>query len=272
MLFGGRVCILVQVMKAATIILIILTIGLGATLFYQHNKSVQIKAEDVKTIITLSNQLDKTTTKLQEQVQVGDELSKTLKDREIDLSKKSNELVKISAALVVEKQHVEAANAKITEMATSIAKKDKQISDYEAKQNDYTKKMEDLTLNMENLSKQIADTQKKLDASEGDREFLLKEMKRLQAEKAELERQFNDLSVLRTQVAKLKDELSIARRLEWIRMGIYGNNERHGADMLIKSMNDTTGSKNYNLNVELKNDGSAVVVPAQTNTPPPAPK
>ncbi len=256
-------------MKAATIILIILTIGLGATLFYQHNKSVQIKAQDDKTINTLSNQLDKTQAKLQEQTDVADALSKNLKMREKDVNEFSNKVVKVSADLEVEKQNVQAANNEVAKLRKSIAEKDKQISEAETRQAEYEKKMEGLTVNITNLGKQIADTEKKLAASEGDREFLLKELKRLQAEKAELERQFNDLSVLRTQVAKLKDELSIARRLEWIRMGIYGNQDRKGAEVLMTGMNAATGSKNYNLNVELKQDGTAVVVPAQTNNPTP---
>jgi len=66
--------------------------------------------------------------------------------------------------------------------------------------------------------KHRADTERKLAASEGDREFLLAELKRLQAEKVDLERQFNDLALLRDQIRKLKDELSIASRLEWIRL------------------------------------------------------
>jgi hypothetical protein len=111
----------------------------------------------------------------------------------------------------------------------------------------------------------ISDTEKKLAASEGDREFLLKELKRLQAEKAELERQFNDLSVLRTQVAKLKEELSISRRLEWIRMGIYGAQSQKGAERLLSST-PALPRTNFNLNVELKQDGSAnVISPAVTN-------
>jgi len=112
---------------------------------------------------------------------------------------------------------------------------------------------------------QIADTEKKLLASEGDREFLLKELKRLQVEKADLERQFNDLSALRTQVAKLKEELSIARRLEWIRMGIYGIQEKKGAERLMAGNPPPARGSNYNLNVELKQDGGAVIVPRQTN-------
>jgi len=92
----------------------------------------------------------------------------------------------------------------------------------------------------------------------------LKELKRLQSEKAELERQFNDLSTLRTQVAKLKEELSVSRRLEWIRMGIYGNQEKKGAERLLAGATPAN-TNNYNLNVELKQDGGAVIVPRQTN-------
>jgi chromosome segregation ATPase len=150
-----------------------------------------------------------------------------------------------------------------------MAKREQRINELEGKQSDLTKQMGDLTLNIENLGKQIADTEKKLAAEKGDNEFLLKELKRLQTEKAELERQFNDLSVLRTQVAKLKDELSIARKLEWIRMGIYGSQEKQATAILMNGMD--TGKPNYNLNVELKQDGTAVVVPVSTNSAPKAP-
>ena len=98
---------------------------------------------------------------------------------------------------------------------------------------------------------------------------MLKELKRLQAEKSELERQFNDLAVLRTQVAKLKEELTVARRLEWLRMGIYGMQDKKGAELLISKANPNTKTNNFSLNVELKQDGGASV---NTNTPAPAPK
>ena len=115
------------------------------------------------------------------------------------------------------------------------------------------------------LESQIDDTKKKLAASEGDREFLLKELKRLQAEKAELERKFNDLAVLRDQVRKLRDELSIARRLEWIRRGLYGF--ERGAERLQKGL-PAGAQTNYDLNVEIKQSGGAKIVPTATNTPP----
>jgi hypothetical protein len=93
-------------------------------------------------------------------------------------------------------------------------------------------------------------------------------LKRLQAEKAELERQFNDLAVLRTQVAKLKEELTVARRLEWLRMGIYGMQDKKGAELLVAKSNPSAKSNNFSLNVELKQDGGASTV---TNPPTPAP-
>jgi hypothetical protein len=93
----------------------------------------------------------------------------------------------------------------------------------------------------------------------------------LQTEKAELERQFNDLSLLRTQVAKLKEELSIARRLEWIRMGIYGMQTQKGAEKLMQAAATPSTGTPYGLNVELKQDGSATIISGQTNSAAPAP-
>ena len=90
-----------------------------------------------------------------------------------------------------------------------------------------------------------ADTERRLTATEGDREFLLTELKRLQVEKAELERQFNDLSVLRTQVAKLKEELTVSRRLEWLRMGIYGMQDKKGAELLMAKGGPATKTNNF---------------------------
>src|SRR2546429_8064858 len=128
-----------------------------------------------------------------------------------------------------------------------------------------TKQMTDLNTSISNLESQVAETQRKLEASEGDREILLKELKRLQAEKAELERRFNDLAVLRDQVRKLRDELSIARRLEWIRRGLYGS--ERGAEKLQKGLAAAGPQTNYDLNVEIKQSGGAKIVSPSTNAP-----
>jgi hypothetical protein len=120
---------------------------------------------------------------------------------------------------------------------------------------------------------QIADTQKRLTTSEGDKAFLEKELQRLITEKAELERQFNDLTVLRAQVAKLKEELSIARRLDWIRNGLFASSDQKGAQKLMQGLTPAATAQaklakpNYDLNVEVTSDGSVRVIPPLTNGP-----
>src|SRR5204862_4664146 len=121
-----------------------------------------------------------------------------------------------------------------------LAKRDAKINDLETQRDDLTHKMDDFKTAITNLETQIGETEKKLAASEGDREFLLKELKRLQAEKAELERQFNDLAMLREQVRKLRDELSISKRLDWIRRGLYGSLK--GAEKLQEGYSATSGT------------------------------
>ena len=231
----------------------------------RHNEAVKVEKKQVATILDISNKLDQTSKNLDEQVQVNSTLQGNLEQRKRDLLDTSNSLVKVTADLARTRNEAQAA----AEAAKAeLAQRDQRINELETQRSDLTKKMDDLTLNIDKLGLQIADTEKKLTASEGDREFLLKELKRMQAEKAELERQFNDLSVLRAQVAKLKDELSISRRLEWIRMGIYGAQERKGAEILMTGVNNAPAKPKFDLNVELKQDGGATVVPTQTNAGP----
>jgi chromosome segregation ATPase len=251
-------------MKAAFILLIVCTVGLGVGLLVVHNKRVKIEQARNETAENLTNtiqRLETTRQKLEEQEQVTIQLETNLFLRGQELSSVSNNYMKISAELAKTQKEMQVA---VEHARQEIERKDAQIAQLTSQTNALSRKMDDLTSSIGSLSKQIADTEKKLLASEGDREFLLKELKRLQTEKSELERQFNDLSALRTQVARLKEELSVARRLEWIRMGIYGNQEKKGAEKLLAGA--TPGNTNsYNLNVELKQDGGAVIVPRQTN-------
>jgi chromosome segregation ATPase len=252
-------------MKVAIAFLILVTIGLGVGLLVRHNKAIETKKADELVIVNYSNRVEETQNKLDEQEKLAMYLQTNLTVKSEELTGASNNLAKLNAELAKTKSEMQAA----AEAARAeIEKKDAQISQLTSQTNQLTMKMDDLTANIDKLGKLIADTERKLAASEGDREFLLKELKRLQVEKAELERQFNDLSVLRAQVAKLKEELTVARRLEWLRMGIYGISEKKGAEMLV-AKNPATRTNNFSLNVELKQDGGATVV---TNPPATAPK
>ncbi len=252
-------------MKVAIVFLILVTAGLGLGLMWRHNKAVETKQADEKVIIEFSNRVETTQSKLDDEEKLAMFLQTNLTLKGEELAGASNNLAKLNAELAKTKNEMQvAAEAARAE----IEKKDAQITQLTSQTNQLTMKMDDLTSNIEKLGKLINDTERKLSASEGDREFLLKELKRLQVEKADLERQFNDLSVLRTQVAKIKEELTVARRLEWLRMGIYGMNDKKGAEMLV-ARNPAAAKTNFSLNVELKQDGGASII---TNPPAPAPK
>jgi chromosome segregation ATPase len=249
-------------MKAVVVILIILALGLGGALLYRHNKAVEEKTVDLEVISNLTTEVSTTKTRLENQELIALMLETNKNLLSTELSKASNSLSKAMTDLA--KTQKDAAAAAETAKA-EMAKRDSEISKLSGTIDDQTKQLTDLNSSINSLGKQIEETERKLVASEGDREFLLKELKRLQVEKAELERQFNDLALLRSQISKLKEELSVARRLEWIRMGLYGNQTKKGAEMLMQGA-DQKPKPNYNLNVELKQDGSATVVPA-TNAP-----
>ena len=248
-------------MKAAIILLVVCTLGLGVALYIRHSKAVEESKAKEAEIVNYSNTLARTKAQLEEQEQVAMRLETNLVQRKQELTSVSNNYVKISAELAKTLKEAKAAEEAAK---AEMAKRDNRIAELETQKEALDKQATDLKSAIGNLEKSIADTEKKLSASEGDREFLLKELKRLQKEKAELEKQFNDLAALRTQVTKLKDELSVARRLEWIRMGIYGQQTQKGAERLMAGT-APHASNNFNLNVELKQDGSAVVVPRQTN-------
>jgi hypothetical protein len=91
----------------------------------------------------------------------------------------------------------------------------------------------------------------------------------MRAEKAELERQFNDLAVMRAQVGRLKEELAIARRLEFIRLNLFGVTAKGGAEKLMTPTKPLVAARgtNYDLNVEIREQGSARVV-TPTNAAP----
>ena len=76
--------------------------------------------------------------------------------------------------------------------------------------------------------------------------------------------------ILRAQVAKLKEELTVARRLDWIRRGLFAGSEEKGAAKLMQtssSRRPTAPATNYNLNVEISSDGAVKVLPSSTNSP-----
>lgn len=257
-------------MRSATVIIIIMvciSLGLGIALLRTQKRAEEQRHIDEESILLHSNQWVQTRVKLDEQSKVNFSLETNLTDRLMELKSVSNKLIDVSGNLAKVEMDVKAAQEEL-------AKRDAKIAELANLLDDKDKKLDDLRTSIASLEGQIAETEKRLTTSEGDKELLLKELKRLQVEKAELERQFNDLVLVREQFRKLKEDLSIARRLDWIRRGLYGGTERKGGELLQRGMVAQPVRTNYNLDVEIKRDGGAKIN-AVTNVPPanpPAPK
>jgi chromosome segregation ATPase len=247
--------------KAPIIVLIIVAAGLGLGLIVVNNKAHREKQELYDALSVQSNTVTTIKTSLAEQQAVNQTLETNLAATRADYS---NKLTLSDANLRSAEENIEKlkaeAKAQTDSYSADIAKRDKKISDLENQNQDLDKQAADLRDHISGLQSQIAVTQDKLARSEGDREFLLKELKRLQAEKIVWESRFNDLNVLRAQVHKLKDELAQARNLDWIRRGIYGSLHERGAERLAHPTYTPPPATNSALKVELHQTGQTNIV------------
>jgi chromosome segregation ATPase len=266
--------ILAGVMKnrLGLVILAVLCLGLGVGLFLVSRNAASQKRADTERIYDFSNRLVTTSKQLDEQRQVGAELQNDLQKQRNAYGELTNQFTRVAVNLSETKATLVKTEDSLKQTQQEVARRDDKIAELENQNQLLDRRAVDLSMSITNLTVQIADTQRKLSASEGDKAFLEKELRRLMSEKAELERQFNDLKVLRAQVAKLKEELNVARRIEWIRKGLFANTDQKGAQRLMQGFGASQESKPkgaQDLNVEVSTEGTVKIVPpASTNTPP----
>ena len=256
------------------IILILICVGLVVALVVNQKKATKQHTEDTTTITDKSKEVVQVTSDLEDVRKVNTELNKDLDARKSDLMLMTNQLTDVSNNLSKTEDYLKTTKE---QMAKEVAERDARITELTTQNLALDQRAVDLNTAITNLTSQIDDTQKKLAASEGDKEFLRKELSRLMTEKAELERQFNDLKILRAQVSKLKEELTISRRLEWIRQGLFARDSKKGAQLQMEnnapafSSTPATNAEpkqgHYDLNVEVSSDGTVKVVPPPTNAP-----
>jgi chromosome segregation ATPase len=252
------------------ILLAIVCVGLGIALVTSKKQAAVQRKTDADTIVNYSNQWVETRFSLDEQKQVAVMLEKDLEAQKKVLGELTNSYTETLANLSKTEGTLKLTEEELKKREARILDLENQNQALETQKAALDKQAVDLTTAITNLTAQIAETQRKLAASEGDKAILERELKRLVAEKADLERQFNDLTVLRAQVAKLKEELSIARRVEWIRQGLFASSDQKGAQKLMQGLS-TPQSKpkpaSYDLNVEVNSDGTVKVLPPATNSP-----
>ena len=259
--------------RLGIIILILICVGLSIGLIWSQKHADDQRAADAERIAGYTDRVTDVEANLHDLREVNAILEKERVEKEVQLQQLTNLNAQVSQDL--KKVQATLKNTE-EEMTKQVAQRDARIAELQNENQALDEQAVGLSTSITNLTRLIEDTRQKLAASEGDKAFLERELQRLMAEKAELERQFNDLEILRTQVARLKDEMRISRRLDWIRKGLTGHTERKGAEQLMRmsAASARAGSETppapkptYDLNIEISSDGSVRVIPPLTNAP-----
>lgn len=252
--------------KIAVAILAVACLGFAVALVVLKRQADAQQGTNASTISEFSNQIVQATAHIRDLDQVNLSLNSDLAtNRETSLSL-SNQLAETVGTLASTASSLQSAQQQITNLNTRIA-------DLEAQNLVLDQRASSLSNTIASLDTQITFTQMKLAASQTNNEFLNNELKQQVAQRAELERKFNDLVEVRAQVKKLRDDLFIARRLEWMREGVDPTKLLKGGQLLMQRAPATNAahaasSSSFNLNVEVGSDGSVHVIPPLTNAPP----
>lgn len=256
--------------KIAVLVLAVVAVALGVTLWVTRQRASEQHREDVEKILHHSNKWVVAQENFEKELQTSAALHRDLDKLQARYNELTNSYTQTLDKLAATEASLASTAASLKTAQETIAQRDARIATLENQNSELDQQAAQLSAAITNLTQQIEETRRKLAAAEGDKAFLEKELKRLMAEKADLERQFNDLKVLRAQVAKLKEELNISRRIAWLRQGLTAPGEQKGASLLLQGQNAPAKRPppaHYDLNVEVSSDGSVRVIPPLTNAP-----
>ncbi len=264
--------------KIGIAILVAACVGLAVVLGVVKTQDNKQHEEDAKKISDFSSQLDQANTNLNDLRQTNLKLNNDLDANRTAAMQFSNTLAETKGALTAAETAFQNAQLQITNAQIQIATDQSQITNLngriaslEAQNQVLDQRANALSETIKSLDSQIAATQLKLATTQTNNAFLEAELKKQIAQREGLERQFNDLKIVRAQVLKLRDDLITARQLEWIREGVDPTKPMKGGQLLM--MRNTPAAKidahnpAYDLNVEVRPDGSVHVIPQPTNAP-----
>jgi chromosome segregation ATPase len=220
----------------------------------QHEK-------DFSSIVDYSNQVVSAYQHIDSLNQVNLSLTNDLMLSQQQATELSNSLATAAATLASTKASLDSVQDQVVTLTNQVAALNTQVADLQSQNTALDQRAQELTNTIAQLSAQIADTESKLAVATTNNMFLQSELEKQLAEKAELERKFNDLDTVRSQLKKLKDELYVARRMELDR---FQNGNKKLGSLLIQraplSARPAT-PPNFDLNVEVGSDGSVRVIP-----------
>jgi chromosome segregation ATPase len=246
--------------KLGIVILVAACAALAIALVATKKSAADERKDTVAAMLDFSNQLVNARDVINDLSQVNLKLTNDLtvsRQQELEFS---NNYVETAAALAGTKSSLQSADEKITGL-------DDRVADLESQN-------QALGQNAASLSNQLAsanDAQQKLADAETNNAFLVAELQKQMAQKNEMEHKFNDLVQLRVQIKKVRDELFVAQRLEWMRNGTDPSVSHKDGQLLTRHSPWTnappSASSHFDLSVEVGSDGSIHVLPPPTNSP-----
>lgn len=255
-----------SVILAAVILCALLIAGL---MFHQSRERKELRQARTEAHLS-SNQLAEIRSLMADKQRLAEYLETNLTERLTALAVASNSLDQTRATLEAVQAEAKATVANYRSMQAELQARTVRVTELEGEKDEMSKRLSELAGSINTLESQITEAKLKLGAAEGDRSYLTKELARLQEEKNGHLRQFNDLAILRAQVAYLRDQQAVARRTAWMQAGRYQPTDRKGAENLFARPSARLASSPPALNVEIEQSGSVRVVPA-TIVPAPVP-
>jgi chromosome segregation ATPase len=248
--------------KPGIIILAVACGGMMVALFAMKQVADNRFKRDTDAILDFSNQLVTARANLDELGQVNLRLTNDLATSRQGMSVFSNQFTEASGVLVITKaslqdaqEQIAALNQRITGLTTQ-----NQVLDQRAAA---------LASAIGSLNAQIAETRQRLADSDTNNAFLEKELQRQTTARTELEGKFNSLTAVRIQEKKLKEDLFVSRRLQWMQAGTDPSTLQKGGQLQMQRVAPApAGPPRYDLNVEVNSDGAIRIMPATGNPPP----
>ena len=254
--------------KLGIVILVMVCGGLAIALFATKKAADERLKTDAYAILDFSNQLVNANKTLDDYRQVNLMLTNDLAGSRQDLAGSRQEALTFSNQFTAASGTLASTKASLQSAQEQIASLNGRIAGLETQNQVLDQRAAALTNAIASLNEQIADTEQKLAGSETNNAFLEKELQRQTAAKAELENKFNNLSTVRAQVKKLKNDLFVARHLQWMRDGVEPGSQQKGAQLLMqRTLSAPARPPHYDLNVEVSSDGSIHVIPLPANAP-----
>jgi chromosome segregation ATPase len=134
-----------------------------------------------------------------------------------DLGKAESKFQETAIALVNIEEELNKKTSELEGFKGKSEERKKLITALEVKNDTLNQEKGALEVKIATLNTEINETSQKLEDSEGDRGFLEGELLRLQEEKAKLVKQMNDVEFLTAQYRRIKSDIAVAKRLDWMR-------------------------------------------------------